>query len=154
MGYNKVNRSFRYFATRLTFHIVSNCELKFSGIKFQYFFFLPITTYKTDGDEIMAIVMQKSKDEYERGQQRVPSEASQPSHSVAKPNSSEIETAKRLMHDSERIEKSLQFEIEQQAYFNRKMVKHEMKSPGLETTGHSGGSSKRPESAKKSKPSF
>lgn len=109
-----------------------------------------------DGDEIMAIVIQKSKDEFEQGRRGGPTgnEASSQPPSAIK--SSEMEMAKRIVYDSESIERSLQYEIDQQAYLNRKMIKHEIRQPGLETTNSAtqarpASAAKRPESARKSK---
>lgn len=105
-----------------------------------------------DGDEIMAIVIQKSRDEYERGSRATSSEASSQPAAI---NKSEMEMAKKIVCDSDHIERSLQYEIDQQAYLNRKMIKHEIKQPGLETTGSSSeqarpaSAAKRPESARK-----
>lgn len=107
-----------------------------------------------DGDEIMAIVIQKSKDEYEQGRRGGPTSSEASSQSI---KSSEMEMAKQIAHDSENIERSLQYEIDQQAYLNRKMTKHEIKQPGLETTNSAAqarpaSAARRPDSARKSKP--
>ncbi len=77
----------------------------------------------TEDDEIMAMVIMRSKDEYEEKARK------------GKTEQAELETALKISQESEVIERSLQYEIDQQAYLSRRAVKKEMKNEGeIETT--------------------
>ncbi len=85
-------------------------------------------------DEIMAMVIMRSKDEYEER---------------ARLGKAEQETAQRISEESEEIEKSLQYEIDQQAYLARRAVKKEMKNEAGIATDRPVSAARRPESARK-----
>lgn len=77
---------------------------------------------KGDDDEIMAIVMKKSKDEYEMLMR-----SRQPNRSVELPiqRAQDLETAKKLVK-SERLVENLKQELNQQEIINRKILKDEL----------------------------
>jgi hypothetical protein len=87
-------------------------------------------------DEIMSLVIKKSKDEYEavmKSKQRAASEPS--SATVAIQKSSDLETAKKLIK-SDRLIENLQSELDQQAFINKKLVEEELSPKGRLTNAH------------------
>lgn len=101
----------------------------------------------------MAIVIRQSKEEYNSLQGR--GNAQPPSREpIAIATRSDLETAKKIVNDSDEIEKSLQYEIDQQAYLSKREVKQELKNPtgtSVAIQQRPASAAKRPVSARKSK---
>lgn len=100
----------------------------------------------------MAIVIRQSKEEYNslRGKGNAPPPTREPE---AVKSRSDLETAAKIVMESDEIEKSLQHEIDQQAYLSKREIKQEFKNPAGASAAiqqRPASAAKRPVSARKS----
>jgi hypothetical protein len=116
-----------------------------------------LTNAATNDDEIMSIVIKKSRDEYEAlmnsrqsgRSQSTTAAAAGPDLPVQKPQ--DLETAKKLVK-SERLAENLKQELNQQDHINRKLVRDELRNNNAQPaapSSHKEAFGERPASAAK-----
>lgn len=139
-----------------------NVELELQALvllQYQLGLIKPESKEAANDDEIMAIIMKKSKDEYDllmnsNRHQRQPAAtaaaavggSSNVDLPIKKPK--DLETAKQLVKSEELVE-NLKQELDQQEYLNRKIVQDELKNKHNTGAGASTARLDRPMSAKK-----
>ncbi len=98
----------------------------------------PLTDGNMNDDEIMAIVIKKSKDEYDM--------LMRSRNNISNNQQTDLETAKKIVKKSEKLVETIKNDLEHQDHISKKIVK--------ETLETSSGNNERPSSAKPKPNSF